>query len=437
MRGTEIIMSMQDIERLKIIEQIKSGGLSQVEGARLLGLTTRHLRRLERKYEKEGALGLVSGHRNKRSNHRLPESLKQLAIEIVTRDYADFGPTLAAEYLLERHQIKLGVETLRKLMIEAGLWNFKHRKKKIIHQQRLRRSRFGEMIQLDGSYHDWFEGRSEKCCLLVLIDDATSKIVSMLFCDAETTQNYFKVINQYIKQYGMPMSFYSDKHGIFRVNIKEAQSGNGLTQFGRAMEQLGIELINAHSPQAKGRVERANSTLQDRLIKAMRIDGVNNIDEGNEYLQGFIEKHNKQFAKPPQCDANAHCELQLDNGALDHVLSLHSKRLLTSNLECSYNNVTYQIQAQESKYRLQKKEILICESAVGEVTIFYEKTKLNYQVLDKHYRAKPILDDKTLNPLVDKIAKRKSDKPRQLNPWRKFQINPRKAQLKKEKSAVA
>lgn len=436
MQGEMVIMSHQELDRMQVVERIKAGKLSQIEGSRLLGITTRQLRRLQERYAKEGAIGLISRHRGKPSNHQLKPALKQSAIEIVKRAYSDFGPTLAAEYLLERHQIKVGVETLRQLMIEAGLWKAKQMKKKVIHQQRLRRARFGELIQLDGSYHDWFEGRSNKCCLLVLIDDATSKIVAMLFCNAETIHNYFKVVGDYIQKHGMPMAFYSDKHSIFRVNIKEAQSGTGLTQFGRAMEELGIELIHAHTPQAKGRVERANSTLQDRLIKAMRIDGINNIEEGNEYLVGFIEKYNAQFAKPPQCDANAHCELQLENSALDHILSLHSQRTLTSNLECSYNNVTYQIQAQERKYRLQKKDILICESAIGEVSLFYQGEQLEYKVLDKHYLAKPIQDDKTLNSAVDKIIqKHKQGHVLPPKKWSKFVINPRKPQSQKLKRA--
>lgn len=430
-----IEMSQKEVNRLKVIEQIKSGQLKQKDAALLLGLSSRQLRRLQAKYKARGAKGLVSGHRGKASNHQLLPELRQQAIHIIATNYADFGPTLAAEYLQERHSIKLSVETVRQLMIKAELWHAKSKKKVQIHQQRLRRPLFGELIQLDGSHHDWFEGRSNKCCLLVLIDDATSAIVDMQFCHAETTQNYFQVVRRYLKKYGLPMAFYSDKHSIFRVNQKEANSGNGLTQFGRAMEQLGIELIHAHSPQAKGRVEKANSTLQDRLIKAMRIDNIHSIEQANAYLPGFIEKYNARFAKPPLCDANAHCELQLDNGALDHILCLHSYRSLSSNLECSYNNVTYQIQAQDSKYRLQRKTVLICEDHQGKITLHYKHRQLDYKVIDNDNRLQPIHDDKTLNSAIDNVIARtkKTHKTSKNSPWRNFVINPRKEHYRKLK----
>lgn len=438
MAGDYLVMSSKEIERLKVLERLHQGELKQYQAAARLGLSSRQVRRLQRKYEREGPQGLISGHRGKASNHQLRPGLKELALELVTTHYPDFGPTLAAEYLYERHDIKLGIETLRSLMMDAGLWRAKQKKKKRIHQQRLRRPQFGELIQLDGSYHDWFEGRSPKCCLLVLVDDATSSIVGALFCEAETTLNYFKALSTYFRTYGLPMALYSDKHGIFRVNIKDPKNSSGLTQFGRAMEELGIEFINAHTPQAKGRVERANSTLQDRLIKAMRIDGVNTIEEGNAYLLRFIDDYNSKFAKSPQCDANAHCELGLDKCALDHILSVQTKRSLTSNLECSYNNLIYQIQAQDRKYRLQRKDVIISEGYDGTLNIYYKNHCLNYKVIDKQQKCIATHDDKTLNPVIDKMKMKpkKVYRPPHNTPWRKFVINPRKAHLHKSRKKV-
>ena len=233
-----LTMSTEELERLTLFERLDKGDLKQIEVARCLGLSTRHVRRLQRKYEEEGPSGLISGHRGKPSNHQLAADLKERALALVKAHYSDFGPTLAAEYLYQRHGLRLGVETLRQAMMTHRLWQSRRKKKKRVYQQRERRAQFGELVQLDGSYHDWFEGRAEKCCLLVLVDDATSAIIGAYFCPAETTFNYFKVLTDYFQTYGLPMALYSDKHGVFRVNMKSAQSGNGLTQFGRAMHQL-------------------------------------------------------------------------------------------------------------------------------------------------------------------------------------------------------
>ena len=199
---------------------------------------------------------------------------------IINENYYDFGPTLACEKLLENHNIKMSVETIRKLMIQEGIWKSRKHKKVIVHQMRSRRSRFGDLIQVDGSYHNWFENRDDKCCLLVFIDDATSKITSAKFCRHETTNNYLKTLEEHIKNYGKPISIYSDKHSIFKVNNKKHFTATEITHFGSVLKKLDIGLICANSPQAKGRVERANGILQDRLIKEMRLKNISSIEEG-------------------------------------------------------------------------------------------------------------------------------------------------------------
>lgn len=425
MPGGKLEMSEKEIGRLEVLSRVCSGDISQKQGAKLLKLSTRQVRRLHRRYEQDGASGLISGHRG-RCNHQLPPGLKSEALSLISSHYADFGPTLANEYLHERHGIELSVESTRQLMISGGLWQSKSKQQKRIYQQRDRRNQFGELVQMDGSYHDWFEGRGDKCCLLVLIDDATGSLLDLLFCEAETTQNYFQVVKHYIEHHGLPMAFYTDKHGIFRVNIKESTGGTGLTQFGRAMEELGIELIHAHSPQAKGRVEKANRTLQDRLIKAMRLSNISSIKEANAFVPGFIEHFNQKFAKAPRCEANAHIKLQLENSALAHILSIKTLRKLTNNLECSYNNVTYQIEKQTHYHRLQNKQVTLCENYQGDVTIFYENEALPYRIFDKQNRPQVITDDKTLNTTLTQSFKKKRN-PAKNNPWRQFVINPRKA----------
>ena len=292
-----IEMSERELKRLSVLESLKAGRMSQKAAGQLLGIQERQVRRLIKKFRLEGARGLISKKRGKPSNHQLPPGLKSLAIEIVKEHYADFGPTLAKEYLSEQHGINLSVETLRQAMIAAELWKPKRQKLVRIHQQRQRRACFGELVQIDGSPHDWFEGRADKCSLLVLVDDATSALLGLHFVKAESTQGYFKLLRDYFKAYGLPMALYSDRHSIFQVNNAK-KNGPEPTQLGRAMDTLGVELILASSPQAKGRVEKANRTLQDRLIKAMRLKGISSIDDANAYLPEFIEQYNEKFAKP-------------------------------------------------------------------------------------------------------------------------------------------
>lgn len=201
--------------------------------------------------------------------------------------YPDFGPTLAAEKLAERDGIAVSAETVRRLQIELGLWRPKKRRAKRVFQLRDRRPRFGELIQIDGSPHDWFEGRAPRCTLIVFVDDATGRLTSLRFAPVESAKAYLQALREHVLTHGCPLAFYSDRHGIFRVNAKDAESGDGKTEFGRVAERLKIELINALTPQAKGRVERANQTLQDRLIKEMRLRNIGSMQEGQAFLPEF------------------------------------------------------------------------------------------------------------------------------------------------------
>ena len=228
---------------------------------------------------------------------------------MISAHYADFGPTLASEKLLERHGIHVSKETVRKLMIEAGIWRTRAQRKPKIHQPRLRRPCFGELIQIDGSEHRWFEGRAPSCTLLVFIDDATGQLVGMHFCHAESTFEYMNVTKRYLLEYGKPVAFYSDKHTVFRVNKAGATHDEGITQFGQALHDLNIESICANSPAAKGRVERANGTLQDRLVKEMRLARISSIADGNAFLQEFRLDYNVRFGRAPASDHDAHRKL--------------------------------------------------------------------------------------------------------------------------------
>jgi len=294
------------LENLRLT-RLESKHISQQGAAKALGLTSRQVRRLQKRFRQEGISGLISKHKGKISCHQLSAEFKAEIANLVREKYVDFGPTLAHEKLKENDGKRLSVESLRQIMIAEKLWKPKQkRKEKRIFQLRPRRERFGELIQIDGSPHDWFEGRGDPCTLIVFIDDATSKLTALRFFPTETTQAYMVVTKSHLQQYGRPAATYSDRHAIFRVNQPEAQSGEGITQFGRALKTLDIEAIHARTPQAKGRVERANKTLQDRLVKEMRLREIHHIEAANHFLPEFVEDYNRRFEKPAKNEQDAH-----------------------------------------------------------------------------------------------------------------------------------
>ena len=265
------------------------------QAAEQLGITVRQVKRLKRIYKREGAKALVSKKRGRASNHQLDPQAEQQALGLLHERYADFGPTLAQEKLTEAHHIDLSVETVRRLMMQEGLWKPRRAKKPVIHQLRERRARLGELVQIDGSPYAWFEGRAPACTLLVCVDDATGRLMELWFAEAETTFSYFEATEHYLLRHGKPLALYSDKLSVFRVNLPNDLSGTGTTQFTRAMYQLAIEVICANSPQAKGRVERVNQTLQDRLAKEMRLRGISTMTQGNAYAPEFITDFNARL----------------------------------------------------------------------------------------------------------------------------------------------
>lgn len=410
-------MSRKEIKRLEIIQQVESKQINQLIAAERLDLTTRQVRDLQKRYRQEGALGLLSKRRGKPSNNQIATSKISQALGLLRSTYFGFGPTFAAEKLFEQHQLKFSVERIRQLMIENGLWIQRKRRAINHHQMRTRRSRFGELVQIDGSPHDWFEGRGEKCCLLVFIDDATSKIVAMLFTPQECTQAYFDAIENYIKRYGRPIAFYSDKHGIFRVNMPEAtEYSTGDTQLSRALKELDIELICANSPQAKGRVERANKTLQDRLVKEMRLRGISTIEAANAYLPEYIEQHNQRFAKEPACSIDAHRQGLPKDDVLHLIFSVQTTSKLSKNLELSYENTIYQIQTNSPSYTMRRGIVKICDRK-NNVTLIYKNKCLDYKIFNKNNRPTKVLDSKELTAHLNNKA---PYIPKADHPWRNY-----------------
>lgn len=416
-------MSMQEIERLGVIERVKARVLSQKAGAEQLGLSHRQLRRLMREYEKAGAAGLISKRRGKPSNNQLKPEVKKLTIELLRSKYEGFGPTLACEYLAKEDQVKLSVESLRTLMIAEGLWYSKARKHVKIHQQRERRSCFGELVQIDGSPHDWFLGRRGKCCLLVFIDDATSKVVWAHFAEEETTEAYFEALEGYLTEYGRPLGFYSDRDSIFRVNKPEAESGSGETQFGRAMRELDIKLICANTPQAKGRVERANQTLQDRLVKDLKLKKISDIQAANRYLPTFLKQFNERFSVMPASAIDAHRKEMPNLETLRHILSHQGTRRISKNLEISYKNICYQLQL-KTAHRLRNVDITVCDRK-GEITLLWDQKILAYTVFNKNNQPAPIQSAKQIQ--IPKESAATVHKPKADHPWKKYYPIPEKA----------
>ena len=407
-------MSRKELDRSKVLDQVRQRQISKIEGSRRLGISRQHLDRLYKRFCKEGDKGLISKRRGQASNNRISNLVRESIVNIIREDYFDFGPTFANEKLKEAHGLEVSNETVRQIMIEAGIWRGKHRKHPMVHQMRVRRPARGELIQIDGSPHDWFEGRRESCCLLVLIDDATSEIMGLHFVENECLQGYFDLIRGYIECHGRPLAFYSDRHTIFHVPEVEAASGTGATQFSRAMSALDIEVIPANSPQAKGRVERCNGTLQDRLIKEMRLAQIDDIETANAWLPQFIKKHNKRFAVAPLSSIDAHREGLPSAANLDHVFSLQYQRKLTKNLEISYKNVIYQIQTKSPSYGMRGAHITVCERP-HEVILFYNNKRLDYTTFDKRNRPKQPVSAKELNTHLNK--RKISRKPKPNHPW--------------------
>lgn len=426
-------MSTKELERLSTIEKIIDKRLTQMIAAQHLGVTVRQIKRLVKKYKQYGPEGLISKQRGCPSNRKYTDEKIEAIKALVVTHYYDFGPKFAAEKLYEKHAIKINKETLRQWMVEWGLWKAKRQKQAKIHPQRDRRNCFGELTQIDGSPHPWFEERGPKCCLLVAIDDATSQLCSLHFEPTETTAGYFKLMSKYIVDHGIPLATYSDQHGIFRINLPTAGEDTE-TQFGRAARQLGIEVICAHSPEAKDRVERANQTLQDRLVKEMRLLGISDIESANAYLPTYMKDHNSRFAVEAQSLENAHRKDLPTAKEMNLIFSYQDERKISKNLEISYENVIYQIKTNTPGYRLRHAKVTVCKDMNDVITLVCQGKILEYSCHARAKRNADIVDAKQLGSKVDSIKNNaKKYTPPANHPWRKFIINPAKEAISIQK----
>ena len=373
-----IEMNKKERERLKVMIRLEHKALNQEIAAKQLGIGIRQVQRLLKAYREKGEISLIDPKRRRKGNNKLPTPLIESVVKLVVQNYHDFGPKFAHEKLTEIHSLKLSLSSTRKIMLENEIWKPRKSKQVKIHQRREPKEYFGEMLQMDGSYHDWFEGRAPNCCLIVIIDDATSRLMMLQFVPWETTFAYFKAIKDCIKKYGKPLSVYTDRLAVFEttrkneINYKE-------TQFHRAMSSLGVKLILARSPQAKGRVERANETLQDRLVKEMRLAHISSIEEGNAFLPTYIKMHNKKFAKRPKSPIDAHTTIDSEIN-LEKILCLHYERKISKDLMINFKGATYQIIETEHKYRLGRQKVLVIEKEKDELEFIHNNRSLKFKL---------------------------------------------------------
>lgn len=412
-----LFMTDKEFSRFEIIQKVCDKRITQKIAAENLGVCTRQIIRLCKRFRNEGRIGIVSKKRGVRSNNYISDEIKEKALLIIKEKYYDFGPTLAHEKLVELHDFKISLTTIRKLMIKDDIWDAHKIKIKIIHQMRPRRSREGELVQIDGSPHDWLEGRGPECTLLAQIDDATSKFKFGMFADAETTWNYMDLTQEYTKKFGRPLAFYSDRFSVFKINNPNALSGNGVTQFHRALKELDIELICANSPQAKGRIERANRTFQDRLIKEMRLQNISSIEEANAFLPSYIEDYNRRFAKVPKDPSDAHRSLSNEFN-LNRIFVIKENRHLSKNLIFQYKNKLYQIKSERSTYALRNAIVTILENKQGEIAVEYKGNPLNYTVYEERPYQAEVIDSKQINLKMNKFLSVTKYKPSCKHPWK-------------------
>ena len=375
-------MSRKERDRLTIMIGIQRQELTVVQAAGLMSLGYRQSKRVWRRYQAEGDAGLVHRLRGKPSARRKPPGLKaQVLARCEEERYADFGPTLMAEHL-DREGLKLDHETLRRWLLATGQRTVRRRRQK--HRQwRQRQPCFGAMVQLDGSHHDWFEGRRAPCVLMVMVDDATNRVRAR-FSEQETTRASYDVLEGWTRRHRLPRSLYVDRDSIYRCeglpSLAEQLAGKApQTQFGRAMEQLGVKLILAHSPQAKGRVERMNGVLQDRLVKALRLAGIGDLEGANRFLEEeFLPAFNRKFNVPAASTLDVH---QAAARNLDEVLSWEEARVVQRDWTVACEGQWYQLDRQHEAMSLAGRQVIVRTLRDGRVQLVYRDQKLKWRAL--------------------------------------------------------
>jgi transposase-like protein len=407
----KIIMSQKESNRLYVIRQTIDKAITQDQAAEILGLTDRQVRRIAGSIRLEGAAGICHKSRGKRSHNRIAEKIKDKAVTLCRDTYKEFGPTHANEKLLTIHKIKVSDETLRGWFQEEHI-PYKSRKKRPHRQWRERKAHRGEMVQMDGSHHDWFEGRGLWCVLMGYVDDATGTVYAHLY-EYEGTLPAMDGFKRYIKLYGLPQSVYLDRHSTYKATAKqtieeELNDIRPMSHFEKSLATLGVEVIHAYSPQAKGRVERLFGTFQDRVVKEMRLAGVTNITEGNTFLDGYLPEYNRKYAKEAAEKANFHRPV-VNKRALDTILSVKTDRSLRNDFTIAHNKKLYQI-----KSNIRAKKVTVEERTDGSMRIRHNGQQLKYQEIV----ARPLRTEKS------------TEKPRLITAWKPSDSHPWKSPAK-------
>lgn len=412
-----IIMSEKEARRYPIIKKLVDGDINGTKAAKQCSLSVRQVRRIKARVNKEGVTGIAHRLRGTPSNRCLSKQQVENMKTIVTKKYADFGPTFAQEKLENIHQITVGIETLRNLMTDWGLWVPKLRKKnKEYRSWRERKSQYGEMAQFDGSYHDWFEGRAPVCCLQAAIDDATGRITKLQFTNHEGVFPAYQFWWEYTEKRGKPVSIYLDRHSTYKQNSKKNILDNpeALTQFERAIDKLDVEIIHAYSPQAKGRVERLFGTLQDRLVKEMRLRGINTIKEANRYAnEEFLLLFNEKFSVPAQKQGDLHRRLtKQEHADLPHIFAKHHTRRVLNDFTIRFENQWLQLEETQPTLVCRKDKVQIEEWLDGSLHLFLRGKELAYVTLPE----RPARKEKAL--ILALTRKKSSWKPLPNHPWK-------------------
>lgn len=406
-----VTMSKREFDQLETLLGVRSGRLRVADACALLGRSRRQVFRLLRGIREAGASSLVSKRRGKPSNRRLPDAVRQLAMSLVRERYADFGPTLAAEKLAELHGCTVSRETLRGWMVADGLWLDRRARLPSPHPPRRRRECLGELVQIDGSEHAWFEGRGPGCTLLAFVDDATSRLMLLRFVPSESAFSYFGAVRAYLGAHGKPVAFYSDKHGVFRVN-RPGTKGDEVTQFGRALCELNIDIICANTPQAKGRVERAFGTLQDRLVKELRLAGITGVEAGNVWLPGFVASYNARFGRQPSNAKDLHRSVSATDD-LDEVLAWREERTVTANLVLHYDRMMLLLEPTAVARGLARKTVEVVNYPDGRFAVRHGGADLPFRVFDKLQAvgAGEVVENKRLSEVLAHVKARQAGFP--------------------------
>jgi helix-turn-helix protein len=412
-------MSSRELQRVEVLGRVKSKALKQTQAAEVLRLSYRQLKRLWRRYQQCGPEGLKHGNAGRVSNRAKSARFRQRVLGLVAKKYGDFGPTLAAEHLAEEDGLTVDAETLRRWMLEAGLWRRRRSRRKHC-QRRERKPHFGELVQLDGSFEAWFEERGPEGCLMHMVDDATSTSLARLG-EQETIWAAAGVLRAWIRKYGVPRALYTDWKNVYKRRPTPAEELRGdapQTQFGRMCAKLGIEIIAASSPQAKGRVERAHGTHQDRLIKKLRRQGIQDYAAANEYLEKvYLPEHNRRFARPSAEPGDYHRRAP-SAAELRQVFRLETERRISNDWVVQHQGRWLQLQPRSRHYGPTRAKALVCEYEDGHLEVYYRGERIAHRELagPPRGRSEPAPSMKSSQAEVAVPARRW--KPGENHPWK-------------------